>query len=616
MTINDIAHAKIKAWVKEVQEMCEPDEVYVCDGSTAEYDRLMQKCVNAGLATPLAKKPNSFLFRSLPSDVARVEGRTFISSKTKDAAGPTNNWIDPKELKVTMRGLYKGCMHGRCMYVIPFCMGPVGSPISKNGIEITDSEYVVLNMDIMTRVGKHVLDVLGDNGEFVPCLHSVGKPLSNGETDNGIWPCADVEHKYISHFPEERLIWSYGSGYGGNALLGKKCFALRIASVLAHDEGWLAEHMLILKLTNPQGKVKYVTGAFPSACGKTNLAMLIPTIPGWKVETIGDDIAWMKFGEDGRLYAINPEAGFFGVAPGTSAESNKNALEAASKNTIFTNCALTDDGDVWWEGIGYAAKGNLVDWKGKKRVALLKDKSPKGEEFAHPNARFTAPAKQCPCIAPEWEDPKGVPISAFLFGGRRPSTIPLVHQSRDWNHGVFLGSIVGSEITAASTIDASQVGKVRRDPFAILPFCGYNMGDYFQHWINIGKKSTADKLPKIFYVNWFRKDDTNKDLPGGFMWPGYGDNSRVLAWIFDRCDNVDNAVETAIGFMPKKDALNTEGLSDIYKSQIPAITTVDKAGWLKEIKDIRENHYPKFGKHLPKELTQQLDILEANLNKL
>ena len=606
MTLNDIKHAKIKAWVEECIAMCEPDDVYVCDGSTAEYDRLMKKCVDAGLATPLAKKPNSFLFRSLPSDVARVEGRTYISSKTQEAAGPTNNWIDPVELKATMKGLYKGCMHGRTMYIIPFCMGPLGSPIAKYGIEVTDSEYVCLNMDIMTRVGTKVLDILGTDGEFVPCLHSVGKPLNNGETDGGIWPCADVEHKYISHFPEERLIWSYGSGYGGNALLGKKCFALRIATVIAKEEGWLAEHMLILKLTNPQGEVKYVTGAFPSACGKTNLAMLIPTIPGWKVETIGDDIAWMKFGEDGRLY---------GVAPGTSAESNKNALISAEKNTIFTNCALTEDGDVWWEGIGYPAKGELIDWKGNKRPAYEKDKAPKGEEMAHPNARFTAPAKQCPCIAAEWEDPKGVPISAILFGGRRPSTVPLVHQSRNWNHGVFLGSIVGSEITAASTIDASQVGKIRRDPFANLPFCGYNMGDYFAHWVSIGKNADQDKLPKIFYVNWFRKDDNNDKLPGGFMWPGYGDNSRVLAWIFDRCNGVDNAVETPIGFMPKEGAINTDGLADYYKEALPEILKVDTEGWLKECKDVRENHYSKFGSHLPKELSDCLDDLEARLSK-
>ncbi|MBR4376369.1 MAG: phosphoenolpyruvate carboxykinase (GTP) [Spirochaetia bacterium] len=609
MTINDIKHAKIRAWIEEIEKMCTPDALHICDGTKEEYDSLMQKCVKSGLAIPLKKKPNSFLFRSLPSDVARVEARTFIASREEEDAGPTNHWIDPVELKKTMTKLYTGCMKGRTMYVIPYSMGPVGSPISKNGIEITDSEYVVCNMIIMTRVGKKVLDAIGTDGDFVPCLHSVGKPLAEGESDHGIWPCADMENKYISQFPEEHTIWSYGSGYGGNALLGKKCFALRIATVLAHEEGWLAEHMLILKLTNPKGEVKYVTGAFPSACGKTNLAMLIPKIPGWKVETIGDDIAWMKFGADGRLYAINPEAGFFGVAPGTSEKSNKNALEAARKNAIFTNCALTEDGDIWWEGIGYPAKGDLVDWKGIKRPALPKDKSPKGEEFAHPNARFTAPANQCPCIAPEWEDPKGVPISAFLFGGRRPSTVPLVHQARDWNHGVFLGSIVGSEVTAAVISD--QVGQVRRDPFAMLPFCGYNMGDYFQHWINIGKKSTADKLPKIFYVNWFRKD-----ADGNFMWPGYGDNSRVLAWIFDRCEGKDNAVDTAIGYMPKPGALNTDGLSDADKANIPAITSVDKEGWLKEIKDIRENHYPKFGKHLPKELAEQLDILEKNLNNM
>ena len=613
-TVAEIPNAKIKAWVEECVKMCEPDNVVVCDGSAAEYDALVKKCVDSGLATPLAKKPHSYLFRSDPSDVARVEKRTFISSKKQEDAGPTNNWIDPVELKATMKGLYKGCMHGRTMYVIPFCMGPLGSPISKCGIELTDSEYVVLNMDIMTRAGEKVWKYLDDN--FVPCLHSVGKPLNNGAKDNGVWACAPVEQKYISQFPEEHLVWSYGSGYGGNALLGKKCFALRIASVIAHEEGWLAEHMLILKLTNPEGKVKYVTGAFPSACGKTNLAMLIPTIPGWKVETIGDDIAWMKYGEDGRLYAINPEAGFFGVAPGTSAESNKNALVSASKNTIFTNCALTEDGDVWWEGIGYPAKGKLVDWKGNKRDALPKDKSPKGEEFAHPNARFTAPANQCPCIAPEWEDPKGVPISAILFGGRRPSTVPLVHQSRNWNHGVFLGSIVGSEITAASTINASEVGKIRRDPFAILPFCGYNMGDYFQHWVNVGKAAKdQDKLPKIFYVNWFRKDENNTELPGGFMWPGYGDNSRVLAWIFDRCDGKDNYVDTPIGFMPKDGAINTDGLPEYYKKTLPEITKVDKEGWLKEVKDIRENHYPKFGKHLPKELSDCLDDLEKRLNK-
>ena len=605
LNINEIKHAELKAWIEETIQVCQPQTVYVCDGSKAEYDRLMDEMIKTGLGTPLAKRPGSILFRSDPSDVARVEDRTYIASTTKESAGPTNNWIDPKELKPVMANLYKGCMKGRTMYVIPFSMGPIGSPISKIGIEITDSSYVVCNMHIMTRVGSKVLDVLGENGEFVKCLHSVGKPLAEGESDNGQWPCAEMKDKYISHFPEERLIWSYGSGYGGNALLGKKCFALRIASVIAHDEGWLAEHMLILKITDPKGEVKYIAGAFPSACGKTNLAMLIPSIPGWKVETIGDDIAWMKFGADGRLYAINPEAGFFGVAPETSELSNKNALETCKKDTIFTNCGLTDDGDIWWEKMGYVPKGEVVDWHGKKRPAPLKESSPKGEEYAHPNARFTAPANQCPSIAPEWEDPAGVPISAFLFGGRRPATVPLVHQSRNWNHGVFLASIIGSEITAAVISD--QIGQIRRDPFAMLPFCGYNMGDYFQHWINLGKKTDATKLPKIFYVNWFRKDADNS-----FMWPGYKENSRVLAWVFDRCNEADNAIETEIGFMPKPDAIYTDGL-DVNSDTMKTLLTVDKDGWKNEVKDIRENHYPKFGEKLPKELKEELDSLEKRL---
>ncbi len=604
MTINDIKHPKLKAWVEEVAKMCEPKDVYVCDGTQAEYDRLMKIMIDSGLATPLKKRPNSVLFRSQPSDVARVENRTYIASKTKEAAGPTNNWIDPNELKATMKGLYKGCMKGRTMYVIPFSMGPVGSDIAKIGVELTDSEYVVCNMDIMTRVGTKVLDVLGTAGEYVPCLHSVGKPLAEGETDKGQWPCADIDNKYISHFPEERAIWSYGSGYGGNALLGKKCFALRIASVQAKEEGWLAEHMLILKLTNPEGKVKYVTGAFPSACGKTNLAMLIPTIPGWKVETVGDDIAWMKYGKDGRLYAINPEAGFFGVAPGTNEQSNKSAMDSIKKDTIFTNCALTEDGDIWWEQIGYDAPGPLVDWKGNKWV---QDKANKAQEpAAHPNARFTAHADHCPAIAKEWNDPAGVPIDAILFGGRRPSTIPLVHQATSWNHGVFLGSIVGSEITAAA-LDL-KAGTIRRDPFAMLPFCGYNMGEYFQHWINVGKKSTEDKLPKIFFVNWFRKN-----AEGKFMWPGYGDNSRVLAWIFDRCDGKDNAVKTQIGWMPKADALNISGL-DVKSETMKELLSVDVEGWKKEIADVRANHYPKFGDKLPKELMAEMEGLEKRLN--
>ncbi|MCL1955983.1 MAG: phosphoenolpyruvate carboxykinase (GTP) [Fibromonadales bacterium] len=595
-------HEKLNAWVKEIASLTEPDSIYWCDGTKAEYDEMVQCLIDEGLATPLKKRPNSYLFRSDPSDVARVESRTYIASKSKDDAGPTNNWIDPKDLKKEMTALYKGCMHGRTMYIIPFSMGPIGSPIAKIGVELTDSPYVVINMHIMARVGTKVLDVLGAKGEFIPCLHSIGKPLLSCQDDNGKWPCAPIDKKYIAHFPEEKTIWSYGSGYGGNALLGKKCLALRIASVAARSEGWLAEHMLILKITRESDhKVKYIAAAFPSACGKTNLAMLVPTIKGWKVETVGDDIAWMRPGKDGKLYAINPEAGFFGVAPGTSMESNPNAMHSIKENTIFTNVALTEDGDVWWEQIGHDAPGKLIDWNGNEWV---QDKANKDQKpAAHGNSRFTAPAKQCPVIAPEFEELGGVPIDAILFGGRRPSTIPLVHQAKNWNHGVFMGSIVGSEITAAA-LDL-KVGEVRRDPFAMLPFCGYHMGDYFKHWIEVGKKIPEASRPKIFFVNWFRKKD------GKFAWPGYGENSRVLKWIFEQCDGSDKSKDTPIGLMP--DPAHFDRPDSVSEDTLNEILSVDVDGWRKEIADIKQNHYPKFGNKLPKELQEELANIEKRL---
>jgi phosphoenolpyruvate carboxykinase (GTP) len=590
-----VRNEKLNRWIKEVAEMCLPDSVYVCDGSREEYDLMMAKMLANGSAIPLRKRPNSFLFRSDPSDVARVEDRTYISTSSRDEAGPTNNWVDPVELKATMARLYKGSMKGRTMYVIPFSMGPIGSPISKIGVEISDSPYVVCNMHLMTRVSSRVLELLNAGEDFIPCLHSIGAPLAPGQTDVQ-WPCAPIEQKYISHFPGENLIWSYGSGYGGNALLGKKCLALRIASAMARREGWMAEHMLILRLTSPEGKRYHIAAAFPSACGKTNLAMMQPSLKGWTCECIGDDIAWMKIGADGRLHAINPESGFFGVAPGTSYDTNPVAMDTLRENVIFTNCALTDDGDVWWEGMTDETPSHAIDWKGR-------DWTPESRaDAAHPNARFTAPASQCPVICKDWEDPEGVPIDIFIFGGRRSTVVPLVYEAFSWEHGVFLGATAASETTSANI---GAVGNLRRDPFAMKPFCGYHMGDYFHHWLTMGER-LGSKAPRIFYVNWFRK---NHD--GRFLWPGFSDNSRVLKWMCDRVDGRVGTVTSPIGLLPREGDLNLSGLT-VLPEKMKELMHVDVEEWRAEIPDI-EAHFKIFGSRLPESLNVQLKGLRERL---